>query len=59
MNLLTQRTLMEKALNDLELPVAFLRPGWFMENCALDVVSASEEGVVHSFLQPLDKAVRW
>ena len=56
-NLLTQRTLMEKALNDLELPVAFLRPGWFMENCALDVVSASEEGVVHSFLQPLDKAV--
>lgn len=28
-----------------------------MENCALDVVSASEKGVIQSFLQPLDKAV--
>lgn len=56
-NLLTQRTLLEKALNRLALPVAFLRPGWFMENCALDVASASEKGVIQSFLQPLDKAV--
>ena len=56
-NLLTQRTLMEQALSALDLPVTFLRPGWFMENAAYDVITASETGVIHSFLQPLDKAV--
>jgi NAD(P)H dehydrogenase (quinone) len=56
-NLLTQRTLMEQALSELPMPVAFLRPGWFMENAAWDVGPARDEGIVHSFLQPLDKAV--
>jgi uncharacterized protein YbjT (DUF2867 family) len=56
-NLLTQRTLMEQALSELPMPVAFLRPGWFMENAAWDVGPARGEGVVHSFLQPLDKAL--
>lgn len=56
-NLLTQRTLLEQALNALTLPVTFLRPGWFMENCALDVASARDTGIIHSYLQPLDKAV--
>jgi uncharacterized protein YbjT (DUF2867 family) len=56
-NLLTQRTLMEKALGTLSIPVAFLRPGWFMENAAWDVPSARDEGVIRSFLQPLDKAI--
>lgn len=56
-NLLTQRTLMEQALGALELPVTFLRPGWFMENAAYDVITARETGVIHSFLQPLDKAI--
>ncbi|NVZ50916.1 NmrA family NAD(P)-binding protein [Pseudomonas sp. B6002] len=56
-NLLTQRTLMEQALGALDLPVTFLRPGWFMENAAYDLVTARETGVIHSFLQPLDKAV--
>lgn len=56
-NLLTQRTLMEQALSALDLPVTFLRPGWFMENAAYDVITARETGVIHSFLQPLDKAV--
>jgi len=56
-NLLTQRTLMEQALSELPMPVTFLRPGWFMENAAWDVGPARDEGVVHSFLQPLDKAV--
>src|SRR6202040_3212992 len=36
-NLLTQRTLMEQALNELPMPVTFLRPGWFMENAACAV----------------------
>jgi NAD(P)H dehydrogenase (quinone) len=56
-NLLTQRTLMEQALGKLPMTIAFLRPGWFMENAAWDVASARDSGVIHSFLQPLDRAV--
>lgn len=56
-NLLTQRTLMEQALSTLNVPVTFLRPGWFMENAAWDVASARDEGLIYSFLQPLDKTV--
>jgi uncharacterized protein YbjT (DUF2867 family) len=54
-NLLTQRTLMEQALAMLPLPVTFLRPGWFLDNAAWDVASARDEGVIRSFLTPLDK----
>jgi uncharacterized protein YbjT (DUF2867 family) len=54
-NLLSQRTLMEAALSQLPMPVTFLRPGWFLENAALDVASARDTGVIHSFLMPLDK----
>ncbi|CRM49229.1 NmrA family NAD(P)-binding protein [Pseudomonas sp. 58 R 3] len=56
-NLLTQRTLMEQALSSLDMPVTFLRPAWFMENARYDLIAARETGVIHSFLQPLDKAV--
>ncbi|SAK83732.1 NmrA family protein [Caballeronia pedi] len=56
-NLLTQRTLLEDALRRQSIPVTFLRPGWFMENCAWDVDAARGEGVVQSFLQPLDRAI--
>jgi NAD(P)H dehydrogenase (quinone) len=54
-NLLTQRTMMEQALAALPLPVTFLRPGWFIDNVAWDVASARDEGVIRSFLMPLDK----
>ncbi|OUL70553.1 NmrA family NAD(P)-binding protein [Paraburkholderia hospita] len=56
-NLLTQRTLMEQALRDMPMPVTFLRPGWFMENAAWDIASARDEGVIASYLQPLDHPV--
>ncbi|AXE98457.1 NmrA family NAD(P)-binding protein [Paraburkholderia hospita] len=56
-NLLTQRTLMEQALRDMPIPVTFLRPGWFMENAAWDIASARDEGVIASYLQPLDHPV--
>jgi NAD(P)H dehydrogenase (quinone) len=56
-NLLTQRTLIEQALSTLAIPVTFLRPAWFMENFAWDVASARDEGLIASFLQPLDKPV--
>ena len=55
-NLLTQRTLLEQALSALPIPVTFLRPGWFLENALWDVASAREDGVIHSFLAPLDKS---
>jgi uncharacterized protein YbjT (DUF2867 family) len=54
-NLLTQLHLMEEALGKLPIPVAFLRAAWFMENSAWDVGPA-KQGVISSFLQPLDKA---
>ncbi len=56
-NLLSQHTIIEQALRELSLPVTFLRPGWFMENSAWDVAPATNNGVIPSFLQPLDKPV--
>jgi uncharacterized protein YbjT (DUF2867 family) len=56
-NLLTQRTLLEQALGELALPITFLRPAWLMENAAWDVASARDDGVIASFLQPVDKPV--
>lgn len=55
-NLLTQLGLVERALSELPIPVAFLRAGWFMENSVWDIASA-REGLMPSFLQPLDKPV--
>ncbi|MGA8270596.1 MAG: NmrA family NAD(P)-binding protein [Candidatus Sulfotelmatobacter sp.] len=55
-NLLSQHTIIEQALRKLSLPITFLRPGWFMENSAWDVAPA-KNGVISSFLQPLDKPV--
>jgi NAD(P)H dehydrogenase (quinone) len=54
-NLLTQRTMMEQAFATLPLPVAFLRAAWFHDNAVWDVASARDEGVIRSFLAPLDK----
>lgn len=56
-NLLTQLTIMEQVLGEMSMPITFLRPAWFMENAAWDVAPARENGVIPSFLQPLDKPV--
>jgi len=56
-NLLTQHTIIEDALRELPVPVTFLRPAWFMENASWDVATAQNEGMISSFLQPLDRAV--
>lgn len=53
-NLLGQLGLVEEALGNLPLPVAFLRAAWFMENFAGDV-AAARGGKLPSFLQPLGK----
>jgi NAD(P)H dehydrogenase (quinone) len=56
-NLLTQHTIIEEALIGLPVPITFLRPGWFMENSSWDIAPARENGVISSFLQPLNKPV--
>ena len=56
-NLLTQHTLIEHVLRQLAMPITVLRAAWFMENSRWDVVPAREQGIVPSFLQPLDKPV--
>ena len=56
-NLLTQRTLMEQSLEEIGLPVTFLRPAWFLENALWDIPSARDEGVLRSFLQPADRTL--
>lgn len=55
-NLLSQRKMMESAVMALGLSLTILRPGWFIENALWDVASARDTGVIHSFLQPADKA---
>ena len=55
-DLLNQLAMMERELGVLDLPIAFLRAAWFMENAAWDVASA-REGSIQSFLQPLDHAI--
>jgi NAD(P)H dehydrogenase (quinone) len=54
-NLLTQHTIIEQVLGELSIPITFLRPGWFMENHSWDVAPAINDGVIPSFLQPIDK----
>ncbi|SHM27193.1 Uncharacterized conserved protein YbjT, contains NAD(P)-binding and DUF2867 domains [Duganella sacchari] len=56
-NLLNQLGIMERELSTLDLPVTFLRAGWFIENSLWDVSSARATGSIQSFLQPLDRAV--
>ena len=56
-NLLTQHTIIERALGDSPLPITFLRAAWFMENSSWDVAPATNSSVIPSFLQPLDKPV--
>lgn len=54
--LVADSQLLEQQLGKLGIPTAFLRAGWFMENCAADLPTARERGELFSYLQPLDKA---
>jgi NAD(P)H dehydrogenase (quinone) len=55
-NLLNVLGRMEEALGSLPMPVTFLRAAWFMENAAWDIASA-KNGLIQSYLQPLDRVV--
>jgi uncharacterized protein YbjT (DUF2867 family) len=56
-NLLSQHTVIEAALRTLAMPLTLLRPAWFIDNAAWDVASARDTGILHSFLQPTDRAI--
>lgn len=56
-NLLNQLGIMEREFRTLDLPVTFLRAGWFIENSLWDVASARADGTVASYLQPLDRPI--
>ena len=56
-NLLTQLAMMEQSLRELPTPITFLRPAWFMENFAWDLPSAKQNGIIDSYLQPLDRPI--
>jgi uncharacterized protein YbjT (DUF2867 family) len=47
----------EERLAGLEASVAFLRPAYFMENWAWVAETAAREGVLPSFLDPLDRRI--
>lgn len=55
-NLLNVLRRMEQIFGALSMPVTFLRAAWFMENAAWDIASA-KNGLIQSYLQPLDRAV--
>jgi len=55
-NLLNRSTLFEHMLANAGVPVAFLRPAWFMENAAWDL-AAARSGRIESYLQPLDRKI--
>ena len=55
-NLLNALRMMEQAFAGLPMPVTYLRAAWFMENAAWDI-AAAKEGVIRSYLQPLDRPV--
>jgi uncharacterized protein YbjT (DUF2867 family) len=52
--LLTKLGIMEDELGSLPMPVACLRAAWFLENTMRDIPGARAEGLISSFLQPLD-----
>jgi NAD(P)H dehydrogenase (quinone) len=55
-NLLNNSKITEEMLRTTSVPIALLRPAWFMENAAWDVEGA-RKGLIPSFLQPLDHRI--
>jgi NAD(P)H dehydrogenase (quinone) len=54
LGLITALHLLEERIDQLSIPTAALRAGWFMENAVWDVPAAHDQGKFFSYLQPLD-----
>jgi len=57
LGLITSTHLMEEAMRTLDIPIAFLRPGSFMENWQYGLDRVRETGEMPFFYQPLEKKV--
>jgi uncharacterized protein YbjT (DUF2867 family) len=57
LGLISQLHLLEEALGGLDTPTTFVRAAWFMENMAWDLAPARRDGVIDSYLAPLDRAI--
>ncbi|EPR42125.1 NmrA family protein [Desulfovibrio sp. X2] len=57
LGLVTQLRILEQELAALDLPVAFVRAAWFMENLRRDIPMVRATGELPSFLQPLNRAI--
>lgn len=55
-NLLNQLRIMEQQFATLQMPTAFLRAAWFMENARWDI-DAARSGAIASYLQPASRAI--
>jgi NAD(P)H dehydrogenase (quinone) len=55
--LITQAFILERELRRLPIPRAFLRAAWFMDNAIWDIASARSDGMIASYLSPLDRAI--
>ena len=56
-NLLSQHGIIEGVLRELVTPTTFLRPAWFLENASWDVAAAKGDGVISSFLEPVERTI--
>lgn len=57
LGLITQLFILEREMRRLPMPSAILRAAWFMENAIPDIASARSDGVMPSYLSPLDQAI--
>jgi uncharacterized protein YbjT (DUF2867 family) len=57
LGLITQLNILERDLESLPVPNAFLRAAWFMENSSWDIAPAHDKGEILSFLQPVDRTI--
>lgn len=55
-NLLNNLKMSEESFGTLDLPITFLRAGWFMENSSWDL-SDARQGSINGFLQPADHPI--
>ena len=55
LGLITQSYLLEEQMKTLPVANAFVRGAWFLENYLWDVSSASEKGVIDTYLDPISK----
>lgn len=55
-NLLNALRTMEQSFASLPMPVTYLRAAWFMENASWDL-AAAKDGLIRSYLQPLDRRI--